>query len=90
MGIKRFPGSVLRGTYSVLGALRVDASGYITGPLQGATGLIAIDASFGGGVMCASGASFTGKIKCSTSIVASGAGAQIHGYTTITACAQNL
>lgn len=73
MGIRRYPGNVHRGNYSVTGAFRVDASAYVTGPLYGATGLIVIaDSSFGGRLDCATGIDACGNIVSATALTVCG------------------
>ena len=38
--IYRYPARQYKGNFAVTGTLRTDASAYITGPLQGATGVV--------------------------------------------------
>lgn len=73
MSLRYFPGNVDLGDFSVKGALRVDASGYFTGPVEAATGLIGDgSAHFGLKVYHATGIAVTDTFVCATRITTCG------------------
>ena len=73
MGLRYFPGNVRLGNYSIKGALRTDASAYITGKLEAATG-IAGDASMDLALHfdTATGMDVCGPVTCATALTVCG------------------
>lgn len=73
MSLRYFPGNIALGDFVVKGALRTDASSYITGPVEAATGLIGDgSAHFAKNVYHATGMDVCGPLVCATAITSCG------------------